>query len=101
AGTPETDGATNAAFDVRSLFDEQLDLKARPDLMARIAQDSGGAVLQGSDPREVLAQFVQHREQSRPVRVQRLAAWDRWWVLLTLFGLWGVSWLLRRSGGLV
>jgi hypothetical protein len=101
AGTPETDGATNAAFDVRSLFDEQLDLKARPDLMARIAQDSGGAVLQGSDPREVLAQFVQHREQSRPVRVQRLAAWDRWWVLVTLFGLWGVSWLLRRSGGLV
>jgi hypothetical protein len=101
AGTPESDAATNSAFDVRSLFDEQLDLKARPDLMARIAQDSGGAVLQGGDPREVLAQFVQHREQSRPVRVQRLAAWDRWWVLVLLFGLWGLSWLLRRSGGLV
>jgi len=32
--------------------DERLDLKARPDLMARIAEESGGAVLEGDDLRE-------------------------------------------------
>jgi hypothetical protein len=101
AGTQETDAATNAAFDVRSLSEEQLDLKARPDLMARIAQESGGAVLEGASPGEMLAQFTKHREQSRPARVQRLTAWDRWWVLLAVVGLWGSTWLLRRRGGLV
>ncbi len=101
AGTPETDATTNAAFDVRSLSEEQLDLKARPDLMERIAKESGGAVLEGSRPGDLVAQFERHREQSRPARVQRLTAWDRWWVLLAVVGLWGSTWLLRRRGGLV
>src|SRR5262249_38833843 len=39
AGASEGDPSATAAFDVRSPSDEQLDLTARPDLMARIAQE--------------------------------------------------------------
>ena len=102
AGTPETsDPAGRTVFDVRSSFEEQLDLRARPDLMARIAQESGGAVLEGARPSDLLDQFQQHRERSRPQRIHRLSAWDRWWVLLTVLGVWCAAWSLRRSGGLI
>jgi hypothetical protein len=101
AGTPDTDPATTAVFDVRSLFEEQLDLKARPDLMARIAEVSGGAILTGDEPGMIVEQFQQYAEHSRPQRIRRLSAWDRWWVLLVVFGVWATAWAARRSGGLV
>jgi hypothetical protein len=101
AGAAEGDPSATAAFDVRSPSDEQLDLTARPDLMARIAQESGGTVLEGDRAKDVAAQFQEHRERSRPQRVVRLSAWDRWWVLLGVFAVWGWAWGLRRSGGLV
>lgn len=101
AGAPENDPSALAAFDVRSPSDEQLDLTARPDLMARIAQESGGAVLEGDRARDVVAQFQEHRERSRPQRVIRMSAWDRWWVFLGVLAVWGWAWGLRRSGGLI
>jgi hypothetical protein len=96
-----TDPAGLAAFDVRSPADEQLDLTARPDLMARIARESGGAVLTGETAADDVAQFQEHRARSRPPRVVRLSAWDRWWVLLGVFAVWATAWGLRRSGGLI
>jgi hypothetical protein len=101
AGTEGGDAAARTAFDVRSLFEEQLDLKARPDLMARIAQASGGAVLEGIQVNEVISQFREHLERGQPPRIRRLSAWDRWWVLLAVFGVWSAAWTVRRSGGLV
>jgi len=101
AGAPENDPSALAAFDVRSPSDEQLDLTARPDLMARIAQESGGAVLEGDGAKGVVQQFQEHRERSRPQRVVRMSAWDRWWVLLGVLAVWGWAWGLRRSGGLI
>jgi hypothetical protein len=101
AGTAEGDTAGSTAFDVRNFTDEQLDLKARPDLMARIAHDSGGAVLEAGTPREMVARFREHLEGSRPPRVRRLSAWDRWWVLVGVIAVWGTAWAVRRSGGLV
>jgi hypothetical protein len=93
--------AGTTAFDVRSLFEEQLDLQARPDLMARIAADSGGVALTADRPGEVADAYREHLERSRPPRVRRLSAWDRWWVLVGVIGLWGAAWALRRSGGLI
>lgn len=95
------DTASEAVFDVRSLFEEQLDLQARPALMARIALESGGVVLTGDTPAETLHQFQDDLARHGHVRVRRIAAWDRWWVLLTIFAVWGTAWGLRRSGGLV
>lgn len=98
-------GARSAAadmiFDVRSSSEEALDLKARPDLMAQIARQSGGAVLEGDDAPALEAQLRQHLEQGRPQQVRRLSAWDRWWVVAGVLALWAGAWALRRSSGLV
>jgi hypothetical protein len=101
AGAAAGDATAQTAFDVRSPAEEQLDLAARPDLMARIAAESGGAVLNGEKAGDLVGQFREHRDKSRMQRLIRLAAWDRWWVLLLAFAVWGTAWALRRGSGLV
>lgn len=91
----------SAAFDVRAFSGEQLDVQSRPDVMTRIAKESGGAVLQATSADQLAEQFQQHLARSRPERVRRLTAWDRWWVLLGIVAAWGGAWGLRRASGLV
>jgi hypothetical protein len=93
--------STTVAFDVRSFSAEQLDVQARPDLMARIAEQSGGAVLAARGSVSLSDQFREHLAKSRPEKVRRISAWDRWWVLAAVFAVWGTAWGLRRSAGLV
>ncbi len=92
---------SRAQFEVRGFLEEKLDLAARPDLMARIAEVSGGAVL-GDDPAaQVREHFGALMKAARPPRVQRTSAWDRWWVLGSAFALWTGGWAIRRSSGLI
>jgi hypothetical protein len=100
-GQPPEKSGTRAAFDVRHRNEEQLDLNARPDLMARIARSTGGAELQLNDAGEIADALITHLEKSRPERIRRTTAWDRWWVLAGTFLLWTTAWSLRRSAGLV
>ncbi len=95
----ELSGVT--AFDVQGNLKERLDVAARPDVMKFIAAESGGAVLEDSDVARLQRQFDEHLARSRPQRVTRVTAWDRWWVLIFAFGVWGVAWGLRRRAGLV
>jgi hypothetical protein len=95
------DSANEIVFDVRKYDQEMLDLQARPDLMARIATDSGGAVLLDNGPDEIAREFKEHMAAVMPPRIERTVAWDRWWVLLIVLCLWSVSWTVRRAGGLV
>jgi hypothetical protein len=101
AGASEDDAAAKAVFDVRAFGEEELNLQARPDLMARIAADSDGTVITAGSADEIRANFKEHFVRTRPPRVERAIAWDRWWVLAGVVGVWGVSWAIRRSGGLV
>lgn len=101
AGMPEDDPSGTVLFDVRSFGQEQLDLRARPDLMNRIASDSDGQMLGDNAVKQIAEQFRAHLAKTRPVQVERLAAWDRWWLLLATFGLWMSCWTVRRAGGLV
>lgn len=100
-GASSGDLAASAVFDVRSLFEEQLDLQARPDLMQRIATDSGGAVLTNDTPDALAQQLQEKLDKDRSPRIRRLSAWDRWWLLLFVLGVWSCAWSLRRAGGLV
>ena len=93
--------AALAAFDVRGNLKERLDVAADEGMMRTIADSSGGAVLDRAEPSEVAAQFERHLGASRPERVARTTAWDRWWVLVGAFTLWGTAWGLRRWSGLV
>jgi hypothetical protein len=102
AGSPDDDPAARVAFEVRSFGEEQLNLLARPDLMSRISELSGGVTLQEETFDEQLnSEFKKFLQRSQPPQVQRISAWDRWFVMLGVLGLWCVSWAVRRSGGLV
>jgi hypothetical protein len=101
AGAPPEEAFARTVFGVRTIGEEQLNLKPRPDLMARLASDSGGRVLESDDGREIDEAFRAHMAALRPPRFERATAWDRWWVLVAVIAMWGVSWALRRSAGLV
>ncbi len=101
SGQPAEKSGSRAVFDVRRLLEEQLDLKARPDLMSRIATSTGGLELKGDSPGEIAETFTAHLERGRPERIRRTTAWDRWWVLAGTFFVWTIGWSLRRSAGLV
>jgi hypothetical protein len=58
-------------------------------------------VIEG-DPAIIVKQtFDAHQARTRPERVRRITAWDRWWVMGAILLVWGVAWGLRRSGGLI
>jgi hypothetical protein len=98
----ETDRvASTAVFDVRGDLAERLEVAAQPELLRLVAQRSGGAVLDGEDPAQLAARFDRHLSQTRPERLMRTMAWDRWWLLVAVLGAWAVAWGFRRSQGLV
>jgi len=100
SGAGSADDAS-AVFDVRSLSDEHLDLRARPDVMAWLAQESGGAALTGSSPGEAVDLLRAQLARQRTEQVSRLPLWDRWWFLVAVLGFWGLTWGVRRAGGLI
>lgn len=95
------DPASRTIFEVRRPLTEQLDLQARPELMERMAQDTGGTVLASGSVDELIQQFRQHMARVQPPRLQRTPAWDRAWALLAVLGVWATAWGVRRSTGLV
>ncbi len=101
-GAKDDDPSSKIMFEVRRYDQEEIDLQARPDLMARIASDSGGGVLGTSDPAgDLTTQFKNALSRAHPPQIEHTSAWDRWWVLVGAVALCGVSWALRRSGGLI
>ena len=88
-------------FDVRRFQDEQLDITARPDVMARIASATGGTALKSSNAEEIIGQFKSYLDVNRPERVLRRPAWDKSWVLAGVLMLWSAAWAIRRYSGLV
>ncbi|MEQ9407357.1 MAG: hypothetical protein RIK87_06500 [Fuerstiella sp.] len=100
----EQSGATNTRtvhFDVQPDLREKLEVSARPDLMGRIAEISGGESIAVDQLSSLGSRIRTHLQESRPVQYQRQTAWDRWWVLGTILVVWSVTWGLRRRTGLV
>lgn len=104
-GASDDEASAATSFDVTGNLRERLDVVARPEVMNQLAQLSGGMSLDGSQAEELPAKFQQamleHRLKSRPDRVLRTTAWDRWWVLVAALGLWACTWGVRRWSGLV
>jgi len=65
SGAKEDDPSARIVFDVRRYDQEDVDLEARPDLMARIAADGGGAVLSSSDAGAELRRILRMRWRDR------------------------------------
>ena len=100
-GIDKNDLSGVAAFDVRGNLAERLDVCAQPNVMKLVADGSGGATLDSDDPHLLAQQFDRHLSRTRPERTAQTTAWDRWWVLLGAFALWGTAWGMRRRSGLV
>ena len=100
-GSQPSDASAQTVFEIRNFSAEQLDLRARPDLMARIASDSGGLVLKDRAADEIEKCFQQHLAKTRPAQVEHIPLWDKWWMLAAIFGVWGICWAVRRASGLV
>ena len=98
---PAADPAAQTVFDVRPDIRELLQLDANPALMKRLADASGGAALESASPEEVSRHLEKYLAGSHPEQVRTTAAWDRWWVLAAMFGMWSATWIVRRSSGLV
>jgi hypothetical protein len=99
-GSPADDTSARTAFEVRANVDEVLRLEANPNLMKQVAARSGGKSLAAATPDEIAALVEGHLARLRPEQFRTTAAWDRWWVLVGVFMLWGLSWGYRRSRGL-
>ncbi len=100
-GSKKTIESLKTAFDVRESWVEKLELDARSDLMARIAETSGGAVLDNTNPEAFADKFQEHLIRSRPPQYRRVAMWDRWWVMGAILLLWTTTWIVRRRSGLI
>jgi hypothetical protein len=101
ANAEKDETSATAVFDVRGNLVERLEVSAQPDTMRLIADESGGAVLETTEPQRVGQEFDLHLSRIRPERTARTMAWDRWWALLGALAVWGVAWGLRRRSGLV
>ena len=97
----DTDLYVKTALDVRDRWTEQLQLDARPELMQRIADLTGGAVLESADADDFTNQFADHLADARTPQFRRVTMWDRWWGMLSALLLWAGTWVLRRRSGLV
>lgn len=90
-GQPVT---TLAGFQVREEGDEAVAVAARPDLMAELARETGGRMLDETSVAKVLGDL-----SSRAVDVtwkRAVPVWDRWWILVPLLLVIMAEWLLRR-----
>jgi hypothetical protein len=95
------DPTARTIFEVRSHADEVLELTANAGLMRRISATSGGATISASHNDDLAKKLDEHLARSRPERISKATAWDRWWVLAAVFAIWTTAWGLRRASGLV
>jgi hypothetical protein len=89
------------ALEVRDPWFERLELDARPDLMRRIADISGGEALVPGDVNDLCERFQERLSAGRQETVTRSTLWDRPLVLIVVLAAWLTSWIVRRRSGLV
>ena len=79
---------------------EMTDVRARPDLMERLAKLSGGQSFRpaSSEMGSIGALFSNKPEEV--VKYQRRPLWDKAWLLASVLGLLAVEWSVRRWKGL-
>jgi hypothetical protein len=77
---------------------EKRELSADPTLMSRLAEISGGLVIQTPDVAG-LPGILQRWESARQIAHRQQPLWDRGWILALLIALLGIEWWWRRKAG--
>jgi hypothetical protein len=89
------------AIEVRDPWFERLELDSRPDMMRRVAETSGGHVVDPSKVGDLADEFRRRVTEGRQTKETRTTLWDRPAVLLTILSAWLCCWIVRRRSGLV
>lgn len=86
--------------EVVSASTENKELSADPELMARLAETSGGAAIRLEDIAR-LPELVKRWEAQRQIAHRQQPVWDSWWLMSLILALLGAEWWLRRREGLL
>jgi hypothetical protein len=89
------------AIEVRDPWFERLELDARPDMMRRVAETSGGHIVDPAKVGELADEFRRRVAEGRQTKEIRTTLWDRPAVLITVLSAWLCCWIVRRRSGLV
>jgi hypothetical protein len=87
-------------IEVVSASVEKRELSADRETMRKLAEKSGGAVINAADVAR-LPEIVKRWQASRELSHHRQTVWDRWWVMVGMLGLLGGEWWMRRREGLL
>jgi uncharacterized membrane protein len=79
---------------------EMSDLRARPDVMATLAQISGGQAISLDDTGANRLAYTFGSRTPPTVEYHRTPLWDKWWFLAGILGLLTTEWVARRLSGL-
>jgi hypothetical protein len=79
---------------------EMAEVRARPDMLARLATLSGGQTFTPNRPESGSIASAMANKPEEIVQYQRRPLWDKAWILATVLGLLAVEWSFRRWKGL-
>lgn len=79
---------------------EKRDLSADPLLMRKLADISGGLVIQPSEAAR-LPEIIQRWDAARQIAHRQQPLWDRAWILALLIAFLAAEWWWRRKAGLL
>ncbi len=88
------------SIEVVSASVEKRELSADPEMMRRLAEASGGAVV-GANDMARMPEIVKRWEAARELSHREQSVWDRGWILAAILGLLGAEWWWRRREGLL
>ena len=94
------DGTTQLARFI--VFDENLEqteVATDAGYLRKLAETSGGRLLQPSEIGKLMSELQNEKTDSAPTR-KLTSAWDKVWVFWVIGGLFGLDWYLRRRWGL-
>ena len=99
-------GPVRGTFAVKAFAAELSDLRARPDVLRRLAQATGGTCVKSEDLRPLLTAVVDAAEHfaERDIRDERPGSRSvkaTPWLLLVLVGVLATEWTIRRRRGLL
>jgi hypothetical protein len=92
---------SETAIEVRDPWFERLELDSRPDTMRRVAEISGGHIVDPAKVGDLAQEFRRRVAEGRQSKEIRTTLWDRPAVLLTVLSAWLCCWIVRRRSGLV
>jgi len=88
------------SIEVVSASVEKRELSADPEMMRKLAETSGGAVVAANDVAR-MPEIVKRWEAARVLSHREQSLWDRGWILAAIFVLLVAEWWLRRREGLL